>query len=101
MARGEEGWLSRRVTAKIVSRVRPTSRGMGPARGFSERELEVLSLMVRGLANEEIADELVISEGTVKNHVTSIYGKLGARSRPKAIAWAREHGVGRTHADGT
>lgn len=99
VARGENGWLSRRVTAKIVSRVRPTARGLGLVRRLSERELEVLSLMARGLDNEEIAEELVISHGTVKNHVTSIYGKIGVRSRPKAIAWAREHGVGRTRAD--
>lgn len=94
VARGEDGWLSRRVTLKVVRSIRPGSRGAGAAHGLSERELEVLALLARGLDNGEIARELVIAEGTARNHVTNIYGKLGVRGRHKAIQWARQHGVG-------
>jgi LuxR family maltose regulon positive regulatory protein len=48
----------------------------------------VLGLVVRGLSNQEIADALFISVGTVKTHVHNIYGKLGVRDRPQAIARA-------------
>jgi LuxR family maltose regulon positive regulatory protein len=56
---------------------------------LSEREREVLRLIAAGLSNPEIAQELVISVGTVKRHINHIYGKLGARSRTQAIVKAR------------
>jgi LuxR family maltose regulon positive regulatory protein len=56
---------------------------------LSERELQVLRLIAAGLSNPEIAQELVISVGTVKRHINHIYGKLGAQSRTQAIAKAR------------
>jgi ATP/maltotriose-dependent transcriptional regulator MalT len=54
------------------------------------RELEVLDLIAAGLTNQEIAEELIIALGTVKAHTSSIYGKLGVRSRTQAVARARE-----------
>jgi LuxR family maltose regulon positive regulatory protein len=57
---------------------------------LSERELEVLRLIAAGLSNAEIAQELVITVGTVKRHINHIYGKLDVRSRTQAIAKARE-----------
>ncbi len=60
---------------------------------LSERELQILRLMARGASNQEIADELVITVGTVKSHVTHIFGKLGAENRTKAVARARELGL--------
>jgi LuxR family maltose regulon positive regulatory protein len=62
--------------------------------GLSEQELRVLRLIVAGKSNREIADELVISVGTAKWHVHNILQKLGVGSRPKAIARARELGMG-------
>jgi LuxR family maltose regulon positive regulatory protein len=65
-----------------------------PSRAFplveplTERELEVLRLLVAGLSNTEIARELIITVGTVKRHVNSIYGKLGVQSRTQAVARA-------------
>jgi LuxR family transcriptional regulator, maltose regulon positive regulatory protein len=57
---------------------------------LSERELEVLRLLAAGLSNQEIAEELTVSLGTVKTHLHNIYGKLGVSSRSKAILRARE-----------
>jgi len=54
---------------------------------LSVRELEVLQLMGDGMNNEDIAQILSISESTIKNHVTSIYGKLGFSHRAEAVAW--------------
>ena len=60
---------------------------------LSMRELEVLQLLAAGLANKEIAQRLVISIGTVKNHLKSIYGKLEVDSRTRAVARGRELGL--------
>ncbi|MGA7410157.1 MAG: LuxR C-terminal-related transcriptional regulator, partial [Bryobacteraceae bacterium] len=57
---------------------------------LSERELEVLRLIVSGCSNREIADRLVIAVSTVKWYINTIYGKLQVESRTKAIARARE-----------
>ena len=65
-----------------------------PTRAFplveplTERERDVLRLLVAGLSNAAIAQELVITVGTVKRHVNSIYGKLGVNSRTQAVAQA-------------
>ena len=60
---------------------------------LSERELEVLRLMAGGASNQTIADQLVITVGTVKSHINHILGKLEARNRTEAVARARERGL--------
>lgn len=60
---------------------------------LSNRELEVLRHVATGASNKEIADILVIAEGTVKNHLTSILAKLDARDRMQAVLKAREYGL--------
>lgn len=60
---------------------------------LTEREREVLSLMVEGLNNPEIAARLVISRGTVKFHVSSILSKLGAATRTEAVSLALQNGL--------
>jgi HD-GYP domain-containing protein (c-di-GMP phosphodiesterase class II) len=64
--------------------------------GLSERELEVLLVLVRGESNQEIAEDLGISAKTVGHHVQHVYQKAGVRSRAAATLWAFEHDLVRT-----
>lgn len=57
---------------------------------LTRREQEVMALIAAGRSNQQIADQLVISLGTVKRHNSNIYGKLGVRRRAQAVARVRE-----------
>jgi DNA-binding NarL/FixJ family response regulator len=59
--------------------------------GLSEREVEVLRLIADGSSNREIAEQLVLSVRTVERHITNIYGKIGARGKADATAYALRH----------
>ena len=84
--------LSPTATAAVVESLRTAATqpapGCGPPPGhrLSEREVEVMSHIVRGLSNSEIARALFLSEKTVKNHVNHIYTKLSCATRAEAIA---------------
>jgi DNA-binding NarL/FixJ family response regulator len=96
-ARGESV-LQPSVAAKVVSQfARLAEQAPAPAaeliEPLSEREIEVLRVIAQGKTNKEIAVELYIAEGTVKNHVTNILGKLGVRDRTQAALKARELGL--------
>jgi DNA-binding NarL/FixJ family response regulator len=60
---------------------------------LTDREIEVLRLIARGLSNTDIADRLFLSEGTVRNHVSSILAKLGVADRTQAAVIAIQHGL--------
>jgi DNA-binding NarL/FixJ family response regulator len=60
---------------------------------LTEREIEVLRLIARGLSNADIADQLFLSDGTVRNHVSAILAKLGVSDRTQAAVIAIKHGV--------
>ena len=97
-ARGES-ILEPSVAAKViaeftrVSSMVPSAKMEQLVEPLSERELEVLALIARGAHNKEIASQLFIAEGTVKNHVTHILGKLGVRDRTQAALKARDLGL--------
>ncbi|MGB8955697.1 MAG: response regulator transcription factor [Tumebacillaceae bacterium] len=74
------------LTNKLLESCRdPNAEQEEPADKLSPREQEVLAAVVNGLANKEIAEQLFITETTVKLHVTNIYRKLGVKSRSQAI----------------
>lgn len=63
------------------------------AEPLTEREKEVLTLVARGASNRQIAESLYLAEGTIKNHMSNILGKLGVRDRTQAALKAREMGL--------
>jgi NarL family two-component system response regulator LiaR len=73
----------------ISAATRPPQAG----HDLTEREREVLTLIVKGSSNREIADQLVISHSTVKNHVSSILSKLSAANRAEAVALALQNNL--------
>ncbi len=97
VARGES-FLQPSVAAKVVAEfARLSERPQHPPEdlpeALSEREIEILRLVAAGASNKEIADKLVIAEGTVKNHITNILGKLGVRDRTQAALKAKQMGL--------
>ncbi|SMF85417.1 two component transcriptional regulator, LuxR family [Paenibacillus uliginis N3/975] len=89
-----ESMIHPRVAARVVQELRVTERAdSNPFAELSERELEVLRLIAGGLSNAEIAAKLIISEKTVKGHVSNILGKLHMLDRTKAAVFAWEKGL--------
>ena len=88
-------WLDPRVTPRLLSRLRDAAPGPSATdlERLSERELDVLRLMAVGATNNEIAEQLFVSERTVKSHVGSIFTKLAARDRAAAIIAAFRAGL--------
>ena len=81
------------VTARLLSKFAQLGRGEAPAQpleALTAREEEVLRTVARGRTNREIAKELHISLSTVKSHLASLMGKLGARNRVELVMWAYE-----------
>jgi DNA-binding NarL/FixJ family response regulator len=82
------------AAAARLAQLQWRSTSAGPFPELSEREREVLDLVARGLDNRAIARRLVLSDKTIRNHVSNIFTKLGVGSRGEAIARARDAGVG-------
>jgi DNA-binding NarL/FixJ family response regulator len=94
VAQGEEGWLSRRVAAKVMrQKVARSINSTDLLAYLSAREREVLQYVALGYTNDQIAETLCLSDGTVKNHVSNIYNKLGVRTRAEAVALAWKQGL--------
>jgi DNA-binding CsgD family transcriptional regulator len=90
--RGGNGPEARRLEALRRQLAPGAGRPTLPA-SLSAREAEVLRLVAAGLTNRAIADQLSLSEKTVENHLTSVYGKIGADTRAAAVAFAFRHGL--------
>jgi DNA-binding NarL/FixJ family response regulator len=95
---GGDALLAPSVTRRLLERfggdLAPRSTGEAPAAAvLTEREREVLRLIAGGRSNLEIAERLVLTEATVKTHVSNVLRKLGVRDRVQAVVWAYEHGV--------
>jgi DNA-binding NarL/FixJ family response regulator len=87
--------ITRRLLDRFASTFTVPGEAARPA-GFdelTERELEVFTLIGRGLSNREIADELVLGETTVKTHVSRVFSKLDLRDRVQAVVLAYEAGI--------
>jgi two-component system nitrate/nitrite response regulator NarL len=69
------------------------------AAGLTDRELEIMRAVVRGLSNRAVARELWVTEQTVKFHLTNIYRKLGITNRTEAARWANAHGINESEHD--
>jgi DNA-binding NarL/FixJ family response regulator len=90
--------LSAQVTRRLLDQVAhrlpaPVERDGGALAALTDRELEVLRLLAGGRSNAEIAAALVVSEATVKSHVSNLLGKLGLRDRVQAVILAYETGL--------
>jgi DNA-binding NarL/FixJ family response regulator len=90
-----ESFLQPSIAAKVVAEF---SRMAAPKPApliepLSDREIEIVKMMAAGASNKEIGATLFITEGTVKNHITSILGKLGVRDRTQAALKAKEMGL--------
>ncbi|MEM8857762.1 MAG: response regulator transcription factor [Chloroflexota bacterium] len=84
--------VATKVLAGISQNPKPTAKQQ-LVEPLSKRELEILKYIGGGSSNREIANELFLSEGTVKNHVTNILGKMGVRDRTQAALMGKEMGL--------
>ncbi|MFZ0215766.1 MAG: response regulator transcription factor, partial [Candidatus Dormiibacterota bacterium] len=84
------------IARRLIDYFRATATGAGSSlAGLSERERQVLELIARGRSNEQIANALVLSPGTVRNYASSVFAKLHVANRAEAVIKAREAGLPR------
>jgi DNA-binding NarL/FixJ family response regulator len=92
-----ESFLQPSIAAKVVAEFnrlsQPEKTAARLVEALSDREREVLRHLGRGMSNKEIASTLEIAEGTVKNHMTNVFGKLGVLDRTQAALKSRELGL--------
>ena len=93
-----EALLAPAITCRLISefarlRPRPPTPSAGALPALTPRETQVLRLVAEGLSNHEIAAQLVVTEETVKTHVSRVLSKLGLRDRTQAVVAAYESGL--------
>ncbi len=88
----DTAWFSRQVTERLAQ-IRLHGSGPAPMIDLTKREREVLTLVAKGINNDQVALELGIATQTVRNYISTIYDKLGVHSRAAAVVWARERGM--------
>lgn len=89
-----EATLHPRVASRVIQEIQGAPReGINPFTELTERELEVLRLIASGLSNSEIAAKIVVSENTVKGHVSNILSKLHLADRTQAAVYAWKEGI--------
>jgi NarL family two-component system response regulator LiaR len=94
-----ESSLHPTIARKLIGELhRPTSP-LSAGEELTERELEVLDLVAQGLSNQEIADHLIVSERTVRKHVSNILGKLHLANRTQAALYALRTGIAKLEPD--
>jgi DNA-binding NarL/FixJ family response regulator len=97
MVHAGEALLSPSITRRLIEDFAERTDPIGPPEEYlaelTPREREVLVLVARGLSNEEIAAQLVVTQATVKSHVGSVLLKLDLRNRVQAVVFAYEHGI--------
>jgi DNA-binding NarL/FixJ family response regulator len=96
VAAAGESLLSPTVTRRVIAEFATRTRDARPVRGVSEltsREREVLTLVAAGMSNEEIAQQIYVSQSTVKTHAARAMMKLGARDRAQLVVFAYEAGL--------
>lgn len=85
-------WMSRTLMARLIDFYRRQQlNAYRPVCGLTHRELEIVGLLGSGASNTKIADQLFISEHTVKSHLYNIFRKIKVRNRIQAMNWARQH----------
>jgi DNA-binding NarL/FixJ family response regulator len=85
--------ITRRLLDQFVARPRPGARAPEVLDHLTDREVEVLRHVARGMSNVEVAGALHLSEATVKTHMTRVLAKLGLRDRAQAVVFAYESGL--------
>jgi NarL family two-component system response regulator LiaR len=94
-----ETWLNQALLHKILERGRsPKEISAGNGQGthsetLTTRELEVIKLLAAGRKNKELAKEMLVSEATIRHHLSSIYGKIGVDDRLNLVIYAYENGL--------
>jgi DNA-binding NarL/FixJ family response regulator len=85
--------VTKRLVERFVRRPPPDKVRLERFEELTDRELEVLQLVTRGMSNAEIGERLYLSEATIKTHLTRILSKLGVRDRVQAVVLAYESGI--------
>jgi two-component system, NarL family, response regulator LiaR len=91
-----KSYVDPNIAAKVLQQMQHspvTHPRLELSEALTERELDVLKLLAKGLSNQEIAEALHLSEGTVRNYLSTLFSKLGVSDRTKAAVLAIQHGL--------